>query len=858
MFYIKDSENENASQYTIGGKAGNLYKLKGWGLQVPKWIVIPAENLETLILECGSNKELWKKKTNTFDIPDSMLKEITAYFNPDTFFAVRSSAIDEDSPMHSFAGQFETYLFVTLHELADAIKKIWLSTASDRVCAYREKNNLPLQFAIAVIIQEMIPSDLSGVAFGMNPVNGSRSEQIINAVYGIGEGLVSGELTADQYTVSLKEIHKEIALKKEKFIFNISEQKGTKLIEVETELQKKAVLSDEQIYHVSNVLTKLKQKTGKYQDIEFAFYMDQFYLLQARPITSLSQVADKESAYIVWDNSNIIESYPGLTLPLTFSFITGVYEGAYRQFLAIMGVNQSDIEKEAQTLENMLGLIKGRVYYNLRSWYQLLALLPGYSLNASFMEKMMGVKERFELENRPKHSKTVDYLRILKMLTLMLQSLYTLPKQKRKFEEHFNKNYEIYDKKDLDSLPADKLVRMYFEFEKMMLSKWKAPLVNDFFAMIFFGSLQKFTQKYIGSETSIHNDLISDAKDIISTEPALLIIETVEKIKKDASHVQLFANHPEDYIYEQLQTELHTELKLLIDKYINKYGDRYVGELKLETITYKQNPELYIKVLKSYVISEFEQRRQNLDFRKTAEKKMRAVLKRRPLQQIIYKMLLKHSRTLVSNRENLRFYRTRGFGMVRRIFIALGKQFYSEGILEHERDIFYLKKEEIFDFVMGKSPDIDMKQIVQMRKEQYLEFTKAEVPAERVVTYGIVNHANKFTPAVVESIANSDLKGIGCCPGTIKARVQVVSDPNEIVSLEGDILVTSSTDPGWVTLFPSAGGILVERGSLLSHSAIVSREMGIPCIVGITGILGTLKTGMIVEMDGSTGLVKIL
>ena len=105
---------------------------------------------------------------------------------------------------------------------------------------------------------------------------------------------------------------------------------------------------------------------------------------------------------------------------------------------------------------------------------------------------------------------------------------------------------------------------------------------------------------------------------------------------------------------------------------------------------------------------------------------------------------------------------------------------------------------------------------------------------------------------------NGDLKGIGCCPGVVKARVQVVHHPSEVADLNGDILVTASTDPGWVTLFPNAGGILVERGSLLSHSAIVSRELGKPCIVGISNLLNQLKTGDWVEMDGSTGNVQII
>ena len=129
--------------------------------------------------------------------------------------------------------------------------------------------------------------------------------------------------------------------------------------------------------------------------------------------------------------------------------------------------------------------------------------------------------------------------------------------------------------------------------------------------------------------------------------------------------------------------------------------------------------------------------------------------------------------------------------------------------------------------------------------------------AERIVTYGPVHVNNDFFEND-EFDATNGLEGIGCCPGIVKAKVRIVHSPDELEDLNGDILVTTCTDPGWVTLFPSAGAIIVERGSLLSHSAIVSREMGIPCIVGVTGLLKTLKTGDIIEMNGSTGKIKIL
>jgi len=153
-----------------------------------------------------------------------------------------------------------------------------------------------------------------------------------------------------------------------------------------------------------------------------------------------------------------------------------------------------------------------------------------------------------------------------------------------------------------------------------------------------------------------------------------------------------------------------------------------------------------------------------------------------------------------------------------------------------------------------------LKILVATRKKEFEEYAQMPAPTERIETFGLVYHANDFyesNPKDQENLTG-DLQGIGCCPGQVKAKVRVVLNPNEVEDLEGDILVTTSTDPAWVTLFPTASAIIVERGSLLSHSAIVSREMGKPCIVSVTGLLDRLQTGDVVEMDGSTGTIALL
>jgi pyruvate,water dikinase len=197
--------------------------------------------------------------------------------------------------------------------------------------------------------------------------------------------------------------------------------------------------------------------------------------------------------------------------------------------------------------------------------------------------------------------------------------------------------------------------------------------------------------------------------------------------------------------------------------------------------------------------------------------------------------------------------------VVRDIFNALGLRLHEAGTLDAPRDIFHLTQGEIFDFIKGTSVNGDLRDLISLRKKQYAAWAQAPPPAERFDTTGIVYVGNDFRKSRVPAteVSGDTLTGIGCCAGKVTARVRVVRSPEEVQHLEGDILVTMSTDPGWATLFPTASAILVEKGSLLSHSAIVSREMGKPCIVGITGLLDRLKTGDVVEMDGSTGQIRI-
>jgi phosphohistidine swiveling domain-containing protein len=300
-----------------------------------------------------------------------------------------------------------------------------------------------------------------------------------------------------------------------------------------------------------------------------------------------------------------------------------------------------------------------------------------------------------------------------------------------------------------------------------------------------------------------------------------------------------------------------------VQEYLDRFGFRCMNEMKLEETDLFSDPSFFFACLKNYLrsgttdLAAFDRRR--VELRQRAE----ALVDQRlsGWRQRVFRWSMKHARRAVRNRENTRFARTRAYGVARSMFQAMGEDLCGAGILDRPRDIFYLEMDEISGLHLGTLTAYDLKPVVELRKQAYATFADAE-PKTRFQTRGPTYWHNKFlaeaeTPDRPADGAG-DLRGLPCCPGVVEGVVKVVNAPGDNLELNGEILVALRTDPGWVPLYPSVSGLLVERGSLLSHSAIVAREMGLPTIVAVRGLTATLLSGMRVRMDGQAGTVKIL
>jgi pyruvate,water dikinase len=874
--------NDPADGKRLGGKASALAALRTDDLPIPAWFVLAPEafyasmgEAERTALEGAEEDDGLRAIVDRLEpAPEirAQLGQTLATLCPNgERVAVRSSAPDEDGAAYSFAGQLDSFLFVHHSDVPTKVAAVWRSAFSERALAYRRRNGLTVIAPPAVLIQRMLNPEMSGVAFGADPVSGRRGVAVVAAVYGLGTTLVSGECEADTFHVNREGqiIKREIAEKPVAHRKDPTGPEGVRLVKVSGEDAKKPVLDDRQIRAVAELARRTGRRLGQPQDIEWAIEDGRLYLLQSRPITSLSGMGDPDGALCVWDNSNIAESYPGITMPLTFSFARLAYEGVYRQFCRLMRVPPATIAANSGIFRRMLGLIQGRVYYNLLNWYRLLSMLPGFTVNRRFMEQMMGVREGLpesllaEFPRPAWRARLKDGVRFLGSVGALIVNHFLLPRRIERFRRRLDATLGAGPLK-LEDLRADELAGYYHELERQLLTRWDAPLMNDFFAMIFFGLLRRLSETWCGdSGGALHNDLLRGDGGIISAEPARRVREMATVAAGSPELVALLCEASLDSILEGL--ERAPEFMRLYTDYVEAFGERCPGELKLESPTLHDDP---LPLLRSVGQLSRDGRSSGashrLDIepvaRRKAEERMRGILRGRPIRRLLFLWVLRHARARVRDRENLRFERTRVFGRVRRIFVEIGRRFRGLDVLETSRDIFYLEVDEILGYIEGTATSTDLKGLVALRKAEYAGYADSKAPPERFETRGMVHQGNPLSAigSGPQEPDGNERKGIGCCPGLARGPVRIITDPRNARLVNGEILVSERTDPGWVMLFPSASGLLVERGSLLSHSAIVAREMGIPSIVSIAGVTGWLRDGDWVELDGSSGIVRRL
>lgn len=826
----------------VGGKAFNLARLSLNDFNVPPFIILDTdefwnflakdkERYKELLLNYNASslseiRKLIENKEFSLISKERIKTKLDEVFKRHGKIIIRSSATDEDGNNYSFAGMMESYPDLSIEDdVFGYIKKCYLSCFSDRAMEYRALNKLiDEELSMAVIIQSMVESDFSAVAFTTDPQTNDPDEVFISVVKGTGEKLVSGEENSDDYVVD--------------------EQGDVRRLSGSLDIDKRI------IREIADIGKKIEESYDKKRarDIEIAIKDQKINVLQERPISAYSHI-DKGQFRTIYDNSNIIESYSGVTTPLTFSFAREVYEKVYRQTLNNFFISQEDIESIKEDLANMICFYQNKVYYRLNSWYKMTALYPGYNKNKKYMENMMGVKlELKEGKAKQKLRLFRIYLRFIhKLLRIKKDSLLFVDKFERITKDHFNNSFENYTNKGL--------VDLYRQLEENILDDFTTPITNDMGAMVFLGILNDaLKKKKLSDYEGLLSKVLAKQGNVESLKQSIALIDLVNYINNDTQLKSYYQNTEIEKIIEELDKD--NKINKQIKEYIYKYGSRAMEELKLETVTLFQDPRFLIQTIKNYLNME-----KIPAVYSDEEFDIKDFYKHFSLFEKLYiKPVTEITKYFVKNRELLRLRRTYIYSIVRNIFLRMGQNFKEEGIIENARDIFFMEKNEALDIAsFGIVGYEDIRTQIEERKKEY-EINKEKECYERMYFYGEVKEENMLPIYARQEIISQDLntlQGVAGGGRVVEGIVKYVKEPEE-ADIEGYILMAKRTDPGWTVLFPMAKAVIIERGSVLSHSAVIAREMGLTLVVGIRGLTSRVKDGMRVRVDGKKGTVEIL
>ena len=763
-------------------------------------------------------------KEQGFPVPKFILvsenEEVNLSFSEKEYFAVRSNFSSEDSGEHSFAGQFLTRLNVKREKVKEAVQEVFASYAGS--LDYKEKANrgkaeygLKQQGkAETVLIQEMLFPEKSGVLFTKNP-KGILSEMVVVLGQGLGDKVVE-----DQENVLTYHYFPGECL--------YQEGQGTVIGLDEDELKTLFSLGEE-----------IEQLFQKPMDIEFAIEKGKIYILQARAITTL----DMQLPIRILDNSNISESFPGICLPLSESFAGEMYSGIFtslgRRFL---GKKVSSYE---ELFQRMVGGFSGRMYYEISSWYDILRLLPFSRKIIPIWQGMLGVSN----EEISFSKKKPGFF--LKCRITLLFCYYFIVSQRKmqELDKFFQERYASYSKRVDEEEEAQELYRIFLEMKEDLLREWDITLMND---MVSFISTHLYGKKTAFS------------------------LETMKPVRALSALKAVARKHGLD------SEEYRREKK----SYISAYGDRIEGELKLETRTYRSDEELLDRwILDALETEETDYSEKDCEERSRMEKPSEQKQRR----SFLYRL----AESSCNNREISRLHRTRSFGLMRRIVDKIGEK--TIGF-----DIYYLSLEELEEMIFtGKDFALKIAREKELRKAYemlpVLSRVKLLGKVDRdplageitVLNYGAfktkgskvgkgeiageMGKSEKSSVPFSEEPKNFESKGKtestprvffgrGVSKGIFRGEVLKIKSLQElrVAEAKGKILLSYSTDPGWFPYLDMASGLITERGSLLSHSAILARELEKPAVVNIPKIMEELQSGDIVEIDGDLGICSVI
>lgn len=859
-----DAEIHEMSRIELGGKGFHLAEMIKSGCKVPPFFVITNALFHRMTAHIAHKVAELEELEVTSQLPvleeiqAAILRyeftrsdqgELYAQFDQmldadEAFVSVRSSGGAEDGERSSFAGQHKSFLYVSREELLDKIRECIASAWNPSVVAYRMKQEVGMvNMHFAVIIQKMITADVSGIAFSMNPT-GNLADAIIVAGYGAGEGIVSDRVESDAYTINRQSgrTRKEIRPKEHRLIFRPSS--GLVREVVPDEWKNRAALSDEQIQTVYRELIKAEELLEDVADIEFCFDDERCWLLQMRPVTTID--VDKIK---ILDNTNIVESYPGISLPLTFSFARYAYEYAFKGASKAFWMSKRDQEMAASMFEHLLGYHQNRIYYRLDNWYKMISLVFSSRRSMESWENAVGLK-------RPSNNELeLSFGNKLKIYASTLWRILNYKRGNRSFFKQFQLHYDALRSIDLEKLELPELSATLDRYAISFFEFWYLTLINDLMTFKRFDWVQKGIERRKLGSKDLANDLIAG---IYISESEIAIVEVLKLKEEIVTNDRLLPLFEKDAktIWSELTTNDFGGFSEKIRKHIDRFGDRTLAELKLENASFRKDAIGFIDLLKGQLkskerLTSYEEKQKNQ--RQVADEWMKKAFSWWKPRSYFFRYSVRMAAYGTSNRENMRFCRTRIYGAVKDIYAEIGERLVNEKIIQSPNDLFFLTNDEVRKAC--EKPIGSMSELVERRKKEVEQNTSVKLP-DRIIYAGVppVFKSESFAKEYNET----SLSGIPVSKGIVEAEAIVITEPRYDLAVHGKIIITEITDPGWVFLMSQASGLVSEKGSLLSHTAIVGREMGIPVVVSVADATSRIQSGDFVKIDGQLGTVEII
>jgi phosphohistidine swiveling domain-containing protein len=825
-------------QVYAGGKGGSLAKLCQAGFPVPDgFVILPGAFVDDELVP-----EAWTQV-------EAHLNRLRG-LQGETAFAVRSSAMGEDSTQASFAGEFETVLNVhTDEEIHRAIQTVYSSRQNERVQAYSQARGMVPAGAggwheIAVIVQELVPAESSGVLFTAHPVTGRRDQAMINAAWGLGEAIVGGLVTPDTIVVDKQTgqvVHRETP---DKRVMTVLEASGTEERPVPETKRQAAVLSDEQAAELMRWGVKIEALYGLPMDVEWvrvekeaagvSAWPTPFAIVQARPITALPEPQAPvptewklpKGSYTAVRN-NIVEL---MADPLTPLFSTLGLAAINRSMNRLMAgfFGRSDLMPD-----EIIITVNEYAYYN-GSWSagQLLRIL----LNSVGITRHMftGAVERWTDDGRPRYVTTVEQWQTQpwrdQSATELLESV----------RELFEAAIDAYLSLVSGVIPAAWISEGLFTFAyKTLIKRRDDPAAPTY--LLGFDSLP------IQAEKSLY-DLATWAR---SREGLAAYLERT-------SAAELAAQLEDGPAPPDVAGDDWREWQEQFQAHLRKYGHT-IYNLDFANPVPADDPVPLLQTFKWFLAGEGvnPHRRQETATQRREEVTETTLSRLKGLRLKVFRNLLEKAQRYAPLREDGLAEVGLSYPLLRQMLREVGRRFVEGGLIETPHDVYWLKQDEAEQAA------------ARLDRGQALQSLALLIPQRRAVWRA----ANRATPpralspfksrgkgkrAIADGRKEETLKGVAASPGTVTAPARVVTGPEDFSQMQaGDVLVAALTTPAWTPLFARAAAVVTDIGGPLSHGSIVAREYGIPAVLGTGEATKRIHSGQVVTVDGSAGVVTL-